>query len=220
MIAVIQCAASKQPYAGRLVKQDGKPVRFVADPGSAPGDDTVVYARPDDASDKGASWRAVLLEYNKKESGNPLALLPAWQLYDNRVYGRLVEKFGLGNVYILSAGWGLISASFLTPDYDITFSFVKPEDAYKRRRKSDRYRDFEMLPTNTREPMVFFGGKDYLPPFAALTSSINAPKTVFYNSAQMPQMRRCVLKRFETRTRTNWHYECANAFLDGTLTAV
>jgi hypothetical protein len=27
------------------------------------------------------------------------------------------------------------------------------------------------------------------------------------------------LRRFETRTRTNWQYECANAFLDGALQA-
>ena len=25
------------------------------------------------------------------------------------------------------------------------------------------------------------------------------------------------LKRFETTTRTNWHYECANALIDGSL---
>ena len=191
-------------------------MRLVADPGGAPADDTVIYARPDEATDRGVSWRDVLLDYNK-QAGNPLALLPAWQLYDNRVYARLVEKLGVGNVYILSAGWGLISASFLTPDYDITFSFVKPKDRYKRRKKSDRYRDFRMLAENTREPFAFFGGKDYRPLFAALTSSIRAPKTVFYNSAKVPLMPGCMLKRFRTRTRTNWQYECANAFVDGTL---
>ncbi len=217
MIAVIQYAASKRPGAGRLVTPDGKPVRFVADPGGAPADDTVTYARPDDATDKGLSWRDVLLDYNKQEPDNPLALLPAWQLYDNRVYARLVETLGVGSVYILSAGWGLISASFLTPDYDITFSSVKPKERYKRRKKSDRYRDFKMLAESTREPIVFFGGKDYLPLFAALTSSIRARKTVFYNSAKVPRTPGCVLKRFKTRTRTNWQYECANAFVDGTV---
>jgi hypothetical protein len=35
---------------------------------------------------------------------------------------RLVEKFGIEKVFILSAGWGLIRADFLTPNYDITFS--------------------------------------------------------------------------------------------------
>jgi hypothetical protein len=124
---------------------------------------------------------------------------------------------GIDHVYILSAGWGLISAAFLTPYYDITFS--QAGEAYKRRRHSDRYRDLQMLPKQTREPIVFFGGKDYLPLFATLTSSISTTKTVFYNSAQVPQMPGYVLRRFETRTRTNWHYECANAFVDGVIDA-
>lgn len=216
MIVVIQCAARKQPDAGSFVGLDGRKVSFVADPDGAPLDNTIVYARPDDASERGATWRDVLHEYNRQR-GNPRGLLPAWQLYDNPVYGRLVHKLGVKNVYILSAGWGLISGCFLTPHYDITFS--QCADAYKRRRKSDGYRDFQMMPEDTREPIVFFGGKDYLPLFNALTSSINARKTVFCNSAQVPLMPGCALRLFATRTRTNWHYECANAFLNGTVTA-
>jgi prepilin-type processing-associated H-X9-DG protein len=27
----------------------------------------------------------------------------------------------------------------------------------------------------------------------------------------------CTFKRFKTTTRTNWHYECANAILEGTI---
>ncbi|MGH8737041.1 MAG: hypothetical protein ACREVC_06765 [Burkholderiales bacterium] len=216
MIIVIQCASRKQPAAGQLETLDGRKVLFVADPSSAPPDDAIVYARPDDASDRGASWRDVLLDYNRKPE-NPLGLLPAWKLYGNPVYGRLVASVGAENVYILSAGWGLITARFLTPKYDITFS--QSADGYKRRQKSDRYSDFRLIADGVRGPIVFFGGKDYLPLFANLTSSIGVRKVVFYNSAQVPPMPRCVLKLFETRTRTNWHYECANAFLDGRITA-
>ena len=61
---------------------------------------------------------------------SPFGLLPAYQLYENSTYNRLVDRFGLSNVYILSAGWGLIPADFLTPHYDITFS--ASADAYKR----------------------------------------------------------------------------------------
>lgn len=74
MIAIIQCAASKQEEAGRLVTADGRPVKFVADPDAAPLDESVVYARPDDLSDRGGCWREVLFEYNKKRD-NPLKLL-------------------------------------------------------------------------------------------------------------------------------------------------
>ena len=37
-------------------------------------------------------------------------------------YRALVKRFGIDKTYILSAGWGLIPASFLTPYYDITFT--------------------------------------------------------------------------------------------------
>jgi hypothetical protein len=69
-----------------------------------------------------------------------MGLLPAWQLYDRPVYRELVHALGAENVFILSAGWGLLSADFLTPNYDITFS--KTAKRYKRRRVRDRYRDF------------------------------------------------------------------------------
>ena len=54
----------------------------------------------------------------------------------------------------------MIAADFLTPDYDITFS--GSADAYVRRGKKDRYKDFCMLPADTVDDIVFFGGKDYL----------------------------------------------------------
>ena len=133
-----------------------KSVRRVADPS-----DGLLYERPDDMSDYGWTWREALLRYNQDLSHNPLRLLPAWQLYDNPVYGRLFEKFGVEKFFILSAGWGLIRADFLTPYYDITFS--PSADAYKCRRKTDRYEDFCMLPANINEDVLFFGGKDYLP---------------------------------------------------------
>jgi hypothetical protein len=215
MIIVIQCAASKRSDAGHLVTTDGKAVQFVADPQIAPRDHDEVFARPDDLCEDGTSWRQRLLRYNKDPAGNPLRLYPAYQLYGNTAYRRLVGRFGVRNVYIPSAGWGLIYADFLTPAYDITFSHSA--DPYKRRRKTDRYEDFRTLPDNTEDEIIFFGGKDYLPLFCSLTDTIGCTKTVFFNSARVPQHNGCRFRRFETTTRTNWHYECANAFLDGTV---
>ena len=103
----------------------------------------------------------------------------------------------------------------MTPYYDITFS--PSADAYKRRRKTDRYDDFRMLPDNTKSDIVFFGGKDYLPLFCSLTDAISSKKIVFFNSETAPRLDGCTLIRFETTTRTNWHYECANAVLDGAI---
>lgn len=188
---------------------------FVADPQAAPAKPGQIYASPDDPSDCGKPWRQVLLNYNRQSEGNAFGLYPAWQLYENRVYERLVDCFGVHKVLILSAGWGLIRADFLTPYYDITYS--QSAEPYKRRRKADHYDDFRMLLDRADDEIVFFGGKDYLPLFCSLTNAFRGRKTVFYNSALPPHAPGCTLERFDTTTRTNWHYGCANAFLDGTL---
>ena len=128
MVFVIQCAGRKRDYAGTFRDGNGSPVMFVANPKQMPQDATYVYAHPDGLSDSGITWRERLLRYNREPATNPLGLLPAWELYQNAVYSRLVEAYGVERVYILSAGWGLIAADFLTPDYNITFSQVPQRD--------------------------------------------------------------------------------------------
>src|SRR5579862_8617506 len=215
MIVVIQCAAKKRHDAACLASAKGKPVIFVAQPALAPADGVHVYTRPDDLSDDGKPWRDVLLEYNEQAGNNPLGLPPAYLLYQNPTYGRLVKAFGLENVYILSAGWGLIKTTFLTPYYDITFS--PSAEGYKRRRKGDLYHDFCILPNHIDEDIVFLGGKDYVPLFCSITSAQPNRKTVFYNSEHPIDAQGCRLQRFSTSQKTNWHYECASALLDGRI---
>ena len=217
MIVVIQCAAKKRADAGFLRTKDGKPVLFVGDPAAAPPSREFIYARPDDPSDRDVSWRELLRTYNETPVVNPLELCRAADLYTNPAYGRLVKRFGAEDIYILSTGWGLIGSSFLTPNYDITFSTVKPHERYKRRKKGDLYWDFQALPAGTEEKIVFLGGKDYVPLFCQLTALVRGARTVFFNSEVAPEAPGCSLQRFATTTRTNWHYECANALLDGAL---
>jgi hypothetical protein len=212
MIVVIQCAATKAPNAGHLVTADGKPVTFVVHPKIAPKDDKV-YARPDDDAGEGRSWREVLRAYNRDPRGNPLGVLPAYRLYRNPVYERLVDSFGIDGVYILSAGWGLIGSDFLTPYYDITFSNAQNVEPYKRRKKADRYKDIRMLPDSTEQEILFFGGKDYVPLFCKLTQNVKGKRKVFHSSGQGPSAPGCMLVKFETTTRTNWHYECVNTLI-------
>jgi hypothetical protein len=209
---VIQCAATKRPNVSRLLTRDGNPIHFVAHPELAPTDR--LCARPDDISD-GTSWREQLRKYNTEQETNPLGLMPAYQVYENKVYGALVDRFGFQNVYILSAGWGLIRSDFLTPFYDITFS--QSAEPYKIRRKADRYDDFRMLPNETGGKIVFLGGKDYLPLFCKLTESAKGERIALFNSVNAPRFDNCQFKRFETTTRTNWHYECAKALIDGQI---
>lgn len=215
MIVVIQCAASKNPYAGSLQQRDGREVMFVAEPNGAPTSASNVFARPDDAADTGISWRDELLGYNDAPGSNEMGLLPAWQLYRNKTYASLVKRYGTNRIYILSAGWGLISADFLTPKYDITFS--SQADAYKRRRKKDQFNDLCMLPPDTDEPVVFFVSKGYVPLACALTEGQMGPRHLFYNSLTPPDAPGFILNAYKTRRRTNWQYECAESFLAGSI---
>ena len=215
MIVVIQCASRKQGHAGHLRTLDGRNVMFVANPDAAPCDGSQMYARPDDMSDTGKPWRDVLQEYNENPSGNPLELLPAWRLYKNPAYENLVCRYGTERVYILSAGWGLIRADFLTPNYDITFR--AQTQRFKIRKMRDTYDDFLMIPPETVQPITFFGGKSYVSLFCELTSAAKGPRYVWYNSKEQPDAPRCIARRFHTSKRTNWHYDCAQAFVEGKL---
>jgi hypothetical protein len=212
MKIVISCAGSKEELAGYMKNKDGKRVVFVARiPPFNPQPDAI-YATPDSLSDRQVSWRTLLQEYNKSPGNNPLNLYPAYKLYKNEIYRKLANKFSAEHLYILSAGWGLIRADFLTPQYDITFS--PRVECYKRRKKTDDYKDFQMLSDD--DPIYFFGGKDYIPLFCSLTEKCRRRRIVYYNSMISPNAPGCEMKRFDSKSkrRTNWHYECAEAFLD------
>jgi hypothetical protein len=210
---VIQCAARKDPAATSLVSADGRPVLFVAKPHAAPAGSHQYYARPDDPARDGQTWRQRLVAYNAAGQ-NPLGLLPAYQLYAHAAYDALAKGIGLGNLFILSAGWGLIPATFLTPRYDITFS--ASADKWKRRRKNDKYEDLCLIPDD--EPIVFVGGKDYLPLFCRLTEPLRGRKIVFFNSSEQPDTPHGFETiRYRTSIRTNWHYECARDLVTDSL---
>ncbi len=217
-IIVIQCAASKQPTAGHLKSSDGRKVMFVANPGLAPANFDCVYARPDDLANTGVSWRQELSRYNQEcAADNPLGLLQAWQLYQPKAYGLLYDKCGPENLYILSAGWGLIRADFLTPYYDITFSNARNVEKYKRRSKRDAYADLRMLPDDTTKQVVFLGGKDYVDLFCELTGRVQGPRHVLYNAKNVPKAPGCQTSKFHTNIKTNWHYAAARAYIEGRI---
>ena len=222
-VVVMQCAASKAHCAGTFKAPDGRRVCFVAHPERAPADGVVCYARPDDDAGGGETWRDKLREYNRRQGGdNPLGLKQASELYSNPVYGDLRERLGAERFFILSAGWGLARSDFLLPDYNITFSYIPPEKKQEHCRRywerdANLFKDFSMLPDDTDAPVLFFGGKGYRGPFAELTSGVQAPRDIFFTGKKTPDVPGCRLVRFETTTNTNWQYECAKAFLNGTL---
>lgn len=214
MIIVIQCASGKQDHAGHLQTRDGRNVMFVAKPDAAPADTDQLYARPDDVSDSGGSWRTVLHEYNAAPGTNPLGLLPAWQLYRNPAYRILADHCGTDRLYILSAGWGLIRADFLTPNYDITFSSDRNVELFKRRDRRETYEDFS-LAAGIEDTIVFFGGRRYVPLFCRLTVNAKGHRTIFYAGSAV-EAPGCTLRRFGA-SFTNWHYQCAKDFVQGRL---
>ena len=161
MIVVIQCAGSKRKNAGFLKTKDGRPVSFVAHPEFAPPAVGCVYARPDDTSHAGGTWREQIVAYNASPGNNPFGLLPAFELYENDIYRAMVKQCGVEKTYILSAGWGLIDAAFLTSAYDITFSVHA--DKFVRRLKRDTFCDLSFFPANTTEQVVFFESKARAP---------------------------------------------------------
>ena len=217
MNIVIVCADGKEGHAGYLRQQDGQKVKFVADPDSAPRTASYVYARPDDISDVGVSWTETLHQYNETPEDNPLGLLQAWELYSNPTYEYLARKHGTERLYILSGAWGLISATFLTPMYNITFSTGEHVKSYQRREAEDCYGNFCMLPANTVEPVVFFGGKDYVEFFCSLTKGIKAERYIFHKSRNAPTDTGCQTKKFKPKHQGIWYYECARAFIDGDI---
>jgi hypothetical protein len=159
MKIVIQCAGSKRKSAGSLRTRIGQIVRFVAHPEEALPDSRAKYAHPDEVVE-GKTWRGLLQEYNSNcAKTNPLNLSRAYDLYKNHIYRELVDSFGKSNVFILSAGWGLIRSDYLLPSYDITFSPMAEKFAQRRRR--DSFEDFRMSDSDEFETILFFGGKHY-----------------------------------------------------------
>ena len=223
---------------------DGRPVVFVAQPEFAPERDGVVYARPDDVAETGRSWREELVIYNQQHNSdvadiplgrhvragldadpidrspssdaNPHGLLPAWLLYKNKTYRLLADTFGPRNLYIFSAGWGLVRSDFMIPNYDITLSpNATGPDKYKRRRKDDRYDDFAMLPADPASPVIFLGSKAYVPLFCQLTDSCSAHRIIFHNSKVPPEAPDCEIRKYDIPKKTDWHYDAAKALAEG-----
>lgn len=211
MIVVIQSSPDRQPKAGRIEKKAGQPVLFVADPTRAHNDEGVYHARPDALSNFCIPWRDLVASYNAHPRNNPLGLLPAHELYREEIYTQLVEQLGAERVFILSPGWGLIKSSFLTPDYDITLD--ANAEPYRRRKTTDNYADFCMLPRHSDENLYFFGDRDCHSLFCKLTETHRGTRIVFHPEECPPKAPGCELRPVESDGQTGWYRNCAKAFL-------
>ena len=61
-----------------------------------------------------------------------------------------------------------------------------------------------MLPDHAEEEIVFLAARITFH-CCSLTAEVRSHKILFYNSARAPEAAGLTLKRFDSRTRTNWH---------------
>lgn len=213
MKIVIQCAGSKHEGAGHHKDNSRLEVIFVAHPEKFPrSNSTYRPCHPDAEIGNGlGTWRERLIRYNRQGT-NPNNLYRAGDLYTHPVYRELVDRYGWENVFILSAGWGLIRSDFLIPPYDITFSNQgKP---WSRRGPHDAFQDFNQLQDIEPVPdesIYFFGGQSYLPLYYSLTESRRARKVIYCSSPGSRQG----YEYIHYRGFYNWHYSCAKDFMEG-----
>lgn len=223
MKIVIQCAGSKRPDAGNLKNKFGTRVRFVAHADNRDSSQVTAHnCRPDELVEPAlGTWRDVLTQYNAdfvRNGTNPDNLSPAGKLYEPPVYANLVRRFRPENVFILSAGWGLVRADYLLPDYNITFSNQPNVPKESRRGKRELgWLDFNQLQgkVEENEEVHFFGGLDYLDLFYTLSASESsrAKFVIHYKSAGLPHKTGYKYERYMGAAKTNWHYPAAADFL-------
>jgi hypothetical protein len=225
MDIVIQCAATKDPNAGRF-RSNGRDVHFVAAPELCSSTASALYARPDDISDlPSLTWRNRLEKYvDEERDANPLNLREAYRLYRHPAYSNLVRSFGPQQVFILSAGWGLVRADYLLPAYDVTFNRrAKEKNPAAFCSSTEGYKFFQQLSRKDEGPILFLGGRDYLPLFDSLTRSLQRERIVFTRAEEAgTTAKRQPRYSFEERpflvaARTNWHYQCAQALAAGLI---
>lgn len=169
----------------------------------------------------GMTWQEKLEQYNKQEE-NSDRLKKAGELYKPRIYLKLVEHFGLENVFILSAGWGLVRADFYLPSYDITF--LQSAETCKKRiygKDNDKFANFnhlyEIKDSLINEVLYFFGGIQYLNMYYDVTSQLPCQKIIYYKSERLDldnnRVKGYRYTKYITPRVQNWHYSCAEDFI-------
>lgn len=167
MKVVIQCADDKK--SAETFTLNDYSVRFVATP-----DIGLSEACPWDRipSMAGQTWIDCARAYGNPSnwqiyqnagigiSGNG-ALMQCGDLYAPPAYGNLLQAIGKENVYILSAGWGLIRANYGIPPYNVTFCNANnvPENAKISPPKRANYLSFGDIVDGDDEIHLFITAK-------------------------------------------------------------
>ena len=210
---VMMCAGAKQPNSGLIFNEQNIKFRAV----SSRNNNEYL---PDDLINgiENIRWRDYVINNQNPET------IPfrAYELYRRNEYTCLYNNFE-HNLYILSAGWGLVRADYRLPNYDITFSNVAPVSLNTRRNDNVNvipiYDDFNQLEVNPEDDIIFVGGKKYINLFYELTQNLTNRKIIYYNSQNQPnpQLGNYVYRRYFINYFTNWHYELAHDLCQGLI---
>ena len=103
MIIVISCSGSKN---GENLIYKNNEIIFVSSPN---GEDKNHFNPENQIPNENRTWR----EYVNSQENNDI--LEAYKLYKNKIYSKLYEKYK-SNLFILSAGWGIINSEFNSLD--------------------------------------------------------------------------------------------------------
>jgi hypothetical protein len=223
MVVVIACSGPK--IGSNLINQNKQKIKFVSAPNQCinyRSVEDILFFHPDDLIENNKSGRDLILEMQNDNS----YLTKAYELYKERldikdeIYVNLYNKFK-SNLYIISAGWGIIRADFKLPNYDITFKTgVSPCNYRSFQVLFNDFNHLKNIPVD--EIIVFIGSPDYINFFYSMTKDIPNKKVIFWKKAETPTKFKNIcndknfyFKYYETKKRTGWYYELARKLING-----
>lgn len=215
MKVIISCCDRKN---GESFSHNGETINFVSRVNEVVPDNEL-YFHPDDLiPTENITWRELIAQQEIRND-----LLKAYNLYRPSIYSSLFEHFG-NDLFIYSAGWGIIRADYKLPKYNVTFSNSQNIPFYARRNNDDVFNDFNHLEGIERtERIVFIAGSDYVMPFCRQTEDLPNEKIIVYKNQNLlndiPYLANNNFQfiHYQTNRRTNWHYEFAARLINNQI---
>ena len=212
MKIIISCCKRKN---GNPFMYNDKTINFVSHV-NAGLPNNALYFHPDNLiPNENITWRNLIAQLND--------ILPAYRLYRPNIYATLFERYG-NDLFIFSAGWGIIRADFRLPKYDVTFSNNNNIPVYARRNNNDIFQDFNhLVGIEENESIVLIAGSNYVIPFCKLTRDLPNKKIIIYKNQNLlnnnPYLNNNNFQfiHYQTDRRTNWHYEFAQRLIDNEI---
>jgi hypothetical protein len=215
MKIIISCCDRKN---GELFIHNGEIINFVSHINEFTPNNGMCF-RPDDLiPNENITWRELVAQQAIRND-----LLPAFKLYKPEIYNSLFQYYGI-DLFIFSAGWGIVRADYKLPKYNVTFSNGNNIPIYAVRNATDVFYDFNQLEgINENERIIFIAGKDYVLPFCQLTDHLPNEKIIIYKNIEVvnnnPYLNNNNFQfiHYQTNRRTNWHYEFANKLINNEI---